>query len=61
VNVALTDKVRAVGAAGLGSLVLVWLLGEVGVDMPVEVASAVTLLLSSAAGWFKRETRPARN
>jgi hypothetical protein len=55
-----TDKVAAGGAASLAAVVLAWVAGELGVDMPAEVAAAFTGLLAFAAGWFKRETRPAR-
>lgn len=47
-------KVKAGGAAGALSIVLVWALGEAGVSVPPEVASALTVLLSSAAGYLKR-------
>lgn len=48
-----TSKVAAGGAAGALTVVLVWLLGALGVDMPPEVASALTVLLSTAAAYYK--------
>jgi len=60
VNVAPTDKVAAGGAASLAAVVLAWIVGQLGLDMPAEVAAAFTGLMAFAAGWFKRETRPAR-
>jgi hypothetical protein len=46
-------KVQAGAAAGAASVVLVWVLGLLGVDTPPEVASAITVLLSVAAGYLK--------
>lgn len=51
---AINPKVAAGGAAGAASVVLVYVLGELGVHLPPEVASAVTVLLSVAAGYLKR-------
>ena len=48
-----TQKVTAVGAAGAVSIVLVWVLHQFAhLDMPVEVASAITTLLAFLAGYF---------
>lgn len=46
-------KVAAAGAAGAVTVVLVWVAGMFGVDVPPEVASAVTVLISTAAGWLR--------
>lgn len=46
-------KVAAGGAAGALSIVLVWTLGQAGVAVPAEVASAITVLLGSAAAYAK--------
>jgi hypothetical protein len=51
----MNPKVAAGGAAGAVTVILVFVLSEVGVELPPEVASAVTALLSVAAGWFKVE------
>lgn len=48
-----TSKVAAGGAAGALTVVLVWILGALGVDMPPEVASALTVLLSTGAAYLK--------
>lgn len=48
-----TSKVAAGGAAGALTVVLVWALGAAGVDIPAEVASALTVLLSTAAAYLK--------
>lgn len=46
-------KVVAGGVAGALTIVLVWLAGQFGVDVPAEVASAFTVLVSFAAGYLK--------
>lgn len=46
-------KVAAGTTAGAASIVLVFVLRELGVDVPAEVASALTTLLSAAAGYLK--------
>ena len=47
-------KVAAGGAAGSASILLVFILGQCGIDVPAEVASAITVLLSAVAGYAKR-------
>ena len=46
-------KVIAGGAAGALTIVLVFAAGLAGLDVPPEVASAVTVLISFAAGYLK--------
>jgi hypothetical protein len=46
-------KVVAGGIAGSFTVVVVWLAGMFGVDVPAEVASAFTVLVSFAAGYLK--------
>lgn len=48
-----TSKVAAGGAAGALTVVLVWLAGKVGLDLTPEVASALTVLLSTGAAYLK--------
>jgi putative flippase GtrA len=50
-----TRKVAAGGSAGAITVVLVWLAGQFGLEVPGEVASAVTVLISTVAAWFTRE------
>lgn len=50
-----TPKVAAGGYAGAAALVLVWLLGQFGVDMPPEVAAALALLAYGGAAYLKRD------
>lgn len=47
-------KVVAGGVAGAASMVLVYTLGELGVSVPAEVASALTTLIAFAASYLKR-------
>jgi putative flippase GtrA len=47
-------KVVAGGAAGAVSIVIVWLLGAQGTDVPPEVASAFTVILGTLAAYLKR-------
>lgn len=48
-------KVVAGGVAGALTIVLVWVAGQFGLDVPPEVASAFTVLVSFAAGYLKAE------
>ena len=49
----LNPKVKAGGLAAAATLVSVFVLGQCGVDVPADVATAVTLILSVAAGYLK--------
>lgn len=53
-----TPKVAAAGISGGASLVLVWLAGQFGVEMPEAVAGAIVLLAAVGAAWLKRERKP---
>ena len=54
-------KVVASGATGAATIVLVWILGALGVDVPAEVASAITVILSAAAGYMAPHTQRGRH
>lgn len=54
-NLAPTSKVAAVGSVGALAVVLVWLAGAFGLDMPAEVAAGFAVLLNTAAGYIKTE------
>jgi hypothetical protein len=47
-----TPKVVAGGAAGALTVILVWVARLIGLDVPPEVAAAVTLLLTSGAAYL---------
>lgn len=47
-------KVAAGAAAGAATVLLVWIAGMLGADVPPEVASAVTVLLSAGAAYVRR-------
>lgn len=49
-----TPKVIAATTAGAATIVLVWIVGMFGVDVPPLVASAVTVLLTAGTGYLKR-------
>ena len=50
-----TPKVAAGGAAGAASIILVYTLTTLGVAVPAEVASALTVLISFAAAYLKAD------
>jgi hypothetical protein len=47
-------KVWAGGAAGAAALVIVYVVGLFGIAVPAEVASALTVLLSSGAAYWHK-------
>ncbi len=54
-----TNKVAAAGIGGSAAVVLIYLVHVLlNIDMPAEVASAVTALLAFAAGYLMREKAP---
>lgn len=56
-SLAPTSKVLAGGVAGAASVVLVWLVSLFGLQVPPEVAAAVTVLLGVGAAYLKTERR----
>lgn len=49
------DRKVSVGAIAIGApagIILQWLLGQFGVDMPAEVATACGSLISAVAAYF---------
>jgi hypothetical protein len=48
------SKVKAGGATGAASILVVYLAGQFGLELPAEVASALTTLVSFAAGYLRR-------
>jgi hypothetical protein len=48
-------KVAAAGAAGAVTVILVWVAGLFGLEVPSEVASAFTALIAFAAGYLRSE------
>lgn len=47
-------KVAAAGLGGAVSIVIVWVLTSLSVEVPAEVASAFTTLFSFACGFLKK-------
>lgn len=54
-NLAPTSKVTATGSTGAAGVLLVWMAGAFGLDLPPEVAAAAAVVLATAAGYFKTE------
>lgn len=50
-------KVQAGGVAGMLSTVLVWTLGQFGVDVPPEIAVSAASLIIFAASYFVPEVK----
>lgn len=45
-------KVSAAGIAGAVSIILVFMLDQLGIKLPVEVGSAITTILSFVVGYM---------
>lgn len=45
-------KVIAAGVAGSVTIIVVWVAGRAGIDVPAPVAAAFTTVLSFVAGYF---------
>jgi hypothetical protein len=48
-----SPKVAAAGWAGAVSVVIVYIAGLFGLEIPAEVSSALTTLIAVTAGYFK--------
>jgi len=57
-NLAPTPKVATGAIVGAFSVILVWSLGQFHVQMPPEVASALTTVLSAGAAFFAPRSPP---
>ncbi len=44
---------KAGGAAGAFAIVIVWVAGQLGLEMPSEVAAALAALLATLAGYLR--------
>lgn len=49
----LNPKTAAAGIAGAVTLVIVFVLGRLGVEIPADVASAITVIIAFAAAYLK--------
>lgn len=47
-------KVQAAGAAGAVTTVIVFIASKLGLEVPAEVAAALTTLIATGAGYLKR-------
>lgn len=50
-------KMTAVGVSGATALVIVWVLSQFGIDMPMEVATASTVVIAWVAGYWIKESK----
>jgi len=50
-----TAKVAAGGAAGAATVLIVFIAGQLGLEIPAEAASALTVLIGFAAAYFRKE------
>lgn len=48
-------KVAAGGAAGAASVLVVFIAGQLGLDVPPEAAAALTTLFAFAAGYLRKD------
>lgn len=51
-----TAKVGAVGIGGALSIVLIYVASQFGLELPAEVSSALTLIVSFASGYLVKES-----
>lgn len=56
-----TPKIAAAGTAGAAAIVLVWVAGLFGVDMPEYVAVAIGALAAAGAGYIKSDGGDGRH
>lgn len=52
-----TRKVTAGTVAGAASIIIVWAIGAAGIDVPAEVASAITTLLAAVTSYMIPDRR----
>lgn len=50
-----TRKVTASAAGGALGIIVAWVLGELGLDVPGEVGGALSTLGAFAGGYFRRD------
>lgn len=61
-NLTPTPKVAAGGTTGAAVLVLLWIAGLLGLELPPEVAGAIVLLATAGAAWLKSDlSSPGRH
>lgn len=60
VNPAPSPKTTTTGAAGAAGLLIVWGAGELGLEVPAEVAGAFVLLVTTTVAWFMPSREPGK-
>lgn len=53
-------KTTTTGAAGAATLLIVWGAGQLGVEIPADVAAAAVLLATLAVSWFMPARTPGK-
>lgn len=48
-------KMTAAGTSGAVAIVLVWVAGQFGIDMPAEVGAAFATVMALLAGYVRRD------
>ncbi len=56
----LTTKVASGALAGAVSVILVWIITKCGIEVPAEIASAFTTIVSAVAGFFAPRSEPTQ-
>lgn len=57
-----TPKVAAAGITGAAALIIVWVAGLFGLEVPAEVAAAFTVILAFVGGYLKADrSSPGRH
>jgi hypothetical protein len=54
----LTPKVATGALAGAVSVIVVWIIVKCGLDVPAEIASAFTTVISATSSWFAPHSDP---
>ncbi len=54
----LTPKVATGALAGAVSVILVWIITKCGIEVPPEIASAFTTVVSADSSWFAPRSEP---
>ena len=57
-NLAPTPKVATGALAGALSVIIIWILGQFHINVPPEIASAFTTVISAGASYFAPHSQP---
>ena len=51
-----TAKMTSVGASGAAMILIIWIAGQLGIEIPAEVAAAITTIAAWLAGYVTNDT-----